>query len=204
MQCFSDTVVVFGVSREECLEALEHCAAEIWAGVDEAMDLLWDSEEERSAAEETFGASALLAGPLEERPGAVKFEIDYESDVVGERLSGILGRPVIAIQTLTDRWCKFVAFDEGSRLGWLFWVDPSTVVVDGEVVSASVATALDRGGWIGDPEVFEAFLPPTCRSPLRDILDAEWGDPADLADEVKALLGFPRQAGVRDRAVPRR
>lgn len=196
MPSFYDEVIVFGVSPEQCLEAMEQYAEELWSSVDEAMNPLWESEEERSRAQQAFAGDSLLLSPVKEHGGAVFLEIDSEADTAAERLSALLGRPTVALQILRGKWCRLVAFDEGRRLGWLFWVDPSSVTVDGEILAAPVASAVGSGGWIGDPDVFEAFLPGRNGPCISDILNGDWDDPADLAEAVKGSLGFGREAGI--------
>jgi hypothetical protein len=196
MSSFSDEVIVFGVSAEECLEAVEEYAAEVWSSIDEAMDLLWESEEERSRAQENFTAEALLSGPIEEREGGVLLEIDSEADAAAEKISALLGSPAISVQVLRGRWCKFLAFDHGRRIGWLFWVDTSSVGIEGEILPAPVASALGTGGWIGDPEVFEVFIPPGAGISIPDILGHDWDNPAELAEAIKASMGFGSQARI--------
>lgn len=190
MSQFFDEIVVFGASLDACLSSMEIYASEVWASVDDAMEMLWESEFERSAAKDSFSVDSLVTYTAEIEDDCILLGIDAEADAAAEKLSSLLSVPTVAIEVLEHKWCKLVAFDEGRRLGWFFWVGNDPDLSEGEVVAAPVKAAVDNGGWIGDTCVFEAFAPEDSDTTFSEILKQDWKDPFEFAYAFKAMLGF--------------
>jgi len=193
---FFDEVIAFGVSLEECYDAMKRYSSELWSEVDEAMGPLWESEDEREEAKTLFCPNSLVVGRPKNFDGAVVLEVDSDAEVTAESISKTLRCPTIAIRVHTQNWCKLVAFDRGDWLGWIFWLSPSAFVTEGEVIPSVVTAARVNGGWIGDPEIFEAFLMDNSSTSLVDILDAHWDGPSEVVSAVKTAFGVGDKARI--------
>jgi hypothetical protein len=191
-----EVLLLIGMEEPEAERALEAYATHLWSAIDEAMEGLWLSDEEKEDAVDCFSVSALLVQPLQEVALGTVALVDIDADLAAEFISANTGCKAVAFQAPTADTAKAVAFDAGRQVCWLFWALGDGAIGD-EIVSGTVAAAQAAGGVLGDPGALDKFMGDS--AVFAELCGYEWTSSFDLMAGFLYAMGFelPEVASVK-------
>lgn len=190
---FEEELLAFGVGLDEIEAAFAVLVREVWEDIDNAMEPLWATDDERRQLAASCDIASLLEAEPIESNGVCRLLLDVEAETAAESVSKSIAAPVVAISRYGNDWARITLFERGKNRAWLFWACWSWIEGhENELEPALASAARASGGWLGELAEFELLLARGySRSDLKHLLETDFESASAFADGFRRLVGAP-------------
>lgn len=190
---FEEELLAFGVGLDEIEAAFAVLVREVWEDIDNAMEPLWATDDERRQLAASCDIASLLEAEPIESNGVCRLLLDVEAETAAESVSKSIAAPVVAISRYGNDWARITLFERGKNRAWLFWACWSWIEGhENELEPALASAARASGGWLGELAEFELLLARGYgRSDLKHLLETDFESASAFTDGFRRLVGAP-------------